>query len=200
MSFFGSLFGSDQRKDLRRANKEATQHITEGLEQGVAAYEQGRARLDPYSQTGGQANAMLAAALGLSGADAQREFLANYQADPTQDLQQQAVARAMAARGLTDSGASRLASARVWNEGYQNHLNRMMNLGTQGMQAAGQQGQFDAGIGDMRFGTGQLRANQAVNFGNAMAESRNIGINNLLGIAGLGLKASGIGGFGVPGR
>lgn len=184
MSFFGSLFGSDQRKDLRRANKQATAAIDQGLQEGVSAYEQGRARLDPYAQTGGQANAMYAAALGLQGPEAQRNFMDSYLEDPTQELSHRAVARQMAARGLTDSGASRLAAARVWQEGYGNHLNRLSGVSQQGQQAAGQQGQFDAGIGDMRFGTGQLRANQAIGFGNAMAESRNIGLNNLLSIAG----------------
>lgn len=197
MSFFGSLFGSDQRKDLRRANKQATAAIDQGLQEGVSAYEQGSARLDPYAQTGGQANAMYAAALGLSGPEAQRNYMASYLEDPTQELSHRAVARQMAARGLTDSGASRLAAARVWQEGYGNHLNRLSGVSQQGQQAAGQQGQFDAGIGDMRFGTGQLRANQAIGFGNAMAESRNTGINNLLGVAGLGLKATGWGGFGA---
>lgn len=184
MSFFGSLFGSDQRKDLRRANKQATAAIDQGLQEGVSAYEQGSARLDPYAQTGGQANAMYAAALGLSGPEAQRNYMASYLEDPTQELSHRAVARQMAARGLTDSGASRLAAARVWQEGYGNHLNRLSGVSQQGQQAAGQQGQFDAGIGDMRFGTGQLRANQAIGFGNAMAQSRNIGLNNLLSIAG----------------
>ena len=188
MGFLGSFFGSDQRKDLKRANQKATAAIDQGLSEGVSAYQQGQARFDPYAQSGTQANAMYTAALGLGGPDAQREFLANYQADPTQELQQQAVARAMAARGLTDSGASRLASARVWNEGYQGHLNRLMGVSQQGMQAAGAQAGIDTGIGDMRFGTGQLKANQAVNYGNAMAQSRSIGLNNLLQVAGTAAK------------
>jgi len=184
MGLLGSFFGGDQRRDLRAADAKATAAIDQGLAGGVSAYQAGQQRLDPYAQTGGQANSMYASALGLGGPEAQRNFLMDYQADPTIDLQQQAVARAMAARGLTDSGASRLASARVWNEGYQGHLNRLMNLGQQGMQATGSQAQFDQGIGDMQFGTGQLRANQAVGLGNAMAQSRSTGINNLLSIAG----------------
>ena len=132
---------------------------------------------------------MYSAALGLGGPQAQQDFLANYQADPTQELQQQAVARQMAARGLTDSGASRLASARVWNEGFGNHLNRLFQASGQGMQAAGQQGQFDTGIGDMTFGTSQLRANNQVNKANALATSRQAGINNILGAAGTAVKA-----------
>lgn len=184
MGFLGSFFGSDQRNDLKKANKKATAAIDQGLSEGVSAYETGRSRFDPYASAGTQANAMYTAALGLGGPDAQREFLANYIDDPTQELSQRAVARAMAARGLTDSGASRLASARVWQEGYNNHLNRLMGVSQQGMQAAGAQAGIDTGIGDMRFGTGQLRANQAIGYGNALAETRNVGLNNILGAAG----------------
>jgi hypothetical protein len=168
------------------------------LTQGIENYQQGQQRLDPYSQGGGQAfNAMLAAT-GLQGRDAQQGFVDNYMASPTVDLQQQAVARQMAARGLTDSGASRLAAARVHQEGFDNHVNRMMQIGQQGQQAATGQATFDQGIGDMRFGTGQLKANQATNYGNAMAASRNIGINNMMQLGGMALKATGWGGFGAP--
>lgn len=191
MSFFGSFFGSDQKKDLVRANAQATGAINQGLEAGRAGYEAGRSRFDPY-ETGGRAgyNALLGA-LGLNGTGAQTEFLDRYREDPTQQYMQQAVARQFAARGLSDSGASRLASARVWNEGYNTHLNRLTGIGQQGQQAAGNQAQFDQGIGDLEFGTGQLRANQAINFGNALAANRSTGINNLLGVAGLGVKALG---------
>lgn len=195
MSFFSSFF-SPGSKEIKRGARQADHLYTQGLAEAVPDYEAGRARLDPYAGTGQQANAMYAAALGLGGPEAQQNFLANYQADPTQDLQQQAVARAMAARGMLDSGASRLASARVWNEGYQNHLNRLFQASGQGMQAAGQQGQFDAGIGDMRFGTSQLKANNQINKANALATSRQAGLNNLLSVGGLALKATGWGGFG----
>jgi hypothetical protein len=43
-----------------------------------------------------------------------------------------------------------------------------------------------------------LKANQATNYGNAMAASRNIGINNMMQLGGMALKATGWGGFGAP--
>lgn len=191
MSFLGSFFGSDQRSDLKKANKQATAAIDTGLQQGVGSYQQGQQRLDPYAQGGGQAFNAMMAAMGLQGQDAQQEFTNNYMASPTVDLQQQAVARQMAARGLTDSGASRLAAARVHQEGYDNNLNRMMQLGQQGQTAATGQATFDQGIGDMQFGTGQLKGNQAIGFGNAMAANRNVGVNNVMGAIGTAAKAFG---------
>lgn len=184
MSFLGSFFGSTQRKDLAAAQGQANTAIDQGLQQGTASYRAGQARFDPYAQGGAQGWNALLNATGVNGADAQRGFIDNYVDDPTQALSQQAVARQMAARGLTDSGASRLAAARVWQEGYNNNLNRLTQIGQQGQQAAGSQAQFDQGIGDMEFGTGQLKANNAINYGNALAQSRGIGINNLLNVAG----------------
>lgn len=189
MGLWDDFTGASARKDLKKANAAATGFIDAGLEQGVSDYERARGRFDPYATGGGNAFNALLNATGVNGADAQQNFLANYQQDPTVDLMQQATARQMAARGLTDSGASRLASARVWNEGYNNNLNRLMQIGQQGQQAAGSQAGIDTGIGDMRFGTGQIKANQATGFGNAMAESRSTGINNLMKLGTLAVSA-----------
>jgi hypothetical protein len=168
------------------------------LTQGIENYQQGQQRLDPYSQGGGQAfNAMLTAQ-GLNGRDAQQEYFDNYMSSPAIDSSMRAVNRAMAAKGLSNSGAANLAAARVWQDDFNTNQNRMMQLGNQGQQAATGQATFDQGIGDMRFGTGQLKANQATNYGNAMAASRNIGINNMMQLGGMALKATGWGGFGAP--
>lgn len=187
MSFFSSFF-SPGSKEIKAGAKKADQFYTQGLDQARPLYQQASGRLAPYAGTGTQANALYSSALGLNGADAQRQFLENYQADPTQDYQQQAVARQMAARGMLDSGASRLASARVWNENYGNHLNRLFGASQQGMQAAGQQGQYDVGEGDMIFGTSQLRANNQINKANALAASKQAGVNNLISAAGTATK------------
>lgn len=194
MGFLDGFF-SPGAKDIKRGAKKADQLYTQGLDQARPLYQQASGRLDPYADTGTQANALYSAALGLNGADAQRSFLDDYQEDPTQQYQQQAVARQMAARGMLDSGASRLASARVWDEGYGNHLNRLLGVSQQGMQAAGQQGQFDVGEGDMIFGTRQLQANNQISKANALAQSKQAGLNNLIGVGGLALKATGVGGF-----
>ena len=57
------------------------------------------------------------------------------------------------------------------------------------MQATGAMAGLQQGMGDMESGYGQQMAGNAINYGNAMAASRNIGINNLMGAGGLALKA-----------
>jgi len=184
MAFFDFLTGADERRDIKKAYAQAGRELERGLAEGVAAYEAGRERLTPFATGGTQAFNALLAATGVLGPEAQRGFVENFQFSPNVDLLQQGVARAMAARGLTDSGAARLAAGRVLLEDYNNQLNRLLNIGQMGQQAATTQGGFDAGIGDMRFGAGQLRANQAIDRGSAIAQTRNIGLNNLLNIAG----------------
>jgi hypothetical protein len=189
MSFFGDFFGSSQRRDINKGAKTAATLYQQGAAEAQPYIEQARARLDPYEQTGRNAFLRYGEALGLGGPEAQRAYLAGYIEDPTQELSQRAVARQMAARGLTDSGTSRLAAARVWQEGYNNRLNQLAGLGQQGLAAAGQQGQYDTEIGNLRFGTKQLLANNEINRANAIANTRSIGVNNLLGLGGLAVSA-----------
>ena len=51
-------------------------------------------------------------------------------------------------------------------------------------------------LSNLSYGNAQQMAGQRIGLGNALAESKSAGINNLLGVAGMGLKASGWGGFG----
>jgi hypothetical protein len=53
-----------------------------------------------------------------------------------------------------------------------------------------------ANRGDMAIGRGTTLAGNSVNFGNAMAANRNTGINNLMGVASLGV--SGLNAFNQP--
>jgi hypothetical protein len=46
-----------------------------------------------------------------------------------------------------------------------------------------------ANRGDMAIGRGTTLAGNSVNFGNAMAANRNTGINNIMGVAQLGVSA-----------
>jgi hypothetical protein len=45
--------------------------------------------------------------------------------------------------------------------------------------------------GDNAFGYGATKAGNAINYGNAMAQAKGIGVNNLLGLAGTAIKAWG---------
>jgi hypothetical protein len=190
MSFWSDFTGASARKDIRNANKQATAAIDDGLQQGVTDYTRARETLDPYAEGGGKAFNAMMSAHGLNGRDAQEEYFTNYMSSPAIESAMRAVNRNMAAKGLSNSGASHLAAARVWTDDYNNQTNRMLQLGQQGQQAATGQATIDTGIGDMRFGTGQLKANNAINTGNAMANTRSIGVNNLLSLGGLAVSAA----------
>lgn len=192
MSFLSSFFGTTQRNDVKRAKVAADAALDAGADAGRAAYTSATDRLDPYSQTGMAGNAMYADAIGLNGRPAQQGVVDNFMADPfraeNERLANENLARQFGSRGMGGSGAFALAAARGnlergsadWN----NWLNRIQGVGTQGLQAAGAQSTLDAGLGNAEFGLGTTRAGNEINFGNAMAASRNVGINNIMGLAG----------------
>ncbi len=178
MSFFGSLTGSDQRRDMNRAYADSTATVNQGygaarnaLSSGYGAanqaYGQGRSDVNtgyqnalsslasgtnqaigayqPYSATGQNANTMYGNALGLNGLAAQQTFQQNYQADPFRDANadfaNEALMRVMNARGMSGSGTAAAAvaqeSLRRGSEDYNNYLNRLSGLQSQGQQTAG---------------------------------------------------------------
>ena len=61
MSFFGSFFGSDQRKDLKAGYADSKDMLQKGYDTGRGDiqdyYGKAQGYLDPYLQGGGKANA-----------------------------------------------------------------------------------------------------------------------------------------------
>lgn len=192
MSFLGSFFGTTQRNDVKRAKKKADAALDAGADLGRAAFGSATDRLDPYAQTGMAGNAMYADALGLNGRPAQQGVVDNFMSHPFRDQNgrwaDDAMLRTFAARGMGDSGASRLAVSRAnlerGSQDWNRWLDRIAGVGQQGLTASGTQAGLDAGLGQAEFGLGTTRAGNEINFGNAMAASRNTGVNNLLGLAG----------------
>lgn len=209
MSFFGDFFGKSQQRDLASANAQATGALASGYKEASALYDQAKGYYQPYAESGQKANSTYADSLGLNGAAGGQNALSTYQAgrnpylDYEQDLAQRGLDRTANARGWLNSGASLLASSRARQQlGYQDFSgwqNRLMGMGQQGMQAAGAQAQITQGQGDMRSGYGQQTAANAINYGNALAASRSTGINNLIQVGGMAMKASGYGGYGTGG-
>jgi len=191
MSFFGSLFGSDQRKDIKQANKQATGQLAEGYGQQQQRYDQAYDIYDPYAKQGQAANAFYGNALGLNGADAQNQSIQTLTSNPLFQGQlgqdSNALARMLNARGQSGGGLANMAAQRVFQQTAGNWLDRYRDQGEQGLQVAGDQSRLRAAQGDNAMGYGATRAGQAVNYGNAMAQSRNIGINNLTGLLGAGI-------------
>ena len=143
---------------------------------------------------------MYADLLGLNGADARAAAQNTLMSDPAFQGQlgqeQNAMLRAMNARGLSGSGAGALAAERVFQQNYGNTLNRYAGLGQQGLQAAGGASNLAATLGqqrgDLKFGTNQLQTNLKVGGVNASNQAKTAGINNLIGIGGLATKAFGL--------
>lgn len=192
MGFFGSLFGSDQRRDITNANKKANAALDSGYQSQQGYYDKAASAYDPYVQTGQQANTFYANALGLNGDAARSAAQGTITSDPLWSgkfaLDSNNVLKNMNARGLGASGAAALAGQRVLTEDYGNALDRYANLGTQGLQATGAQSNVWQGQGNNAWNYGTTKAGNDINYGNALASARNIGPNNVLGILGAGIS------------
>jgi hypothetical protein len=191
MSFWGDLTGSSQRSDINSAYGKANTALQTGYQGQQAGYNKAANAYNPYTQTGQQANTFYANALGLNGNAARQGAENTITSDPLWSgkfaLDSNNIYKGMNARGLNGSGAAALAGQRVLTEDYGNALQNYANLGQQGLQATGAQAGVYAGQGDNAMGYGATQAGNAINYGNAMAQSRGIGINNLLGALGTGI-------------
>lgn len=193
MGFFGSFFGSDQRRDLQQANQQSSKQLKQGFNTQQGYYDQAYSALQPYAQQGTAANTFYNNALGLGGADAQRSAYDQMNANPLfqnqLDNSNNAMMRLLNARGTGGGGQANLAAQRVFQENMGNFLDRYRTAGQQGYQATTAGANIRMGQGDNAMGYGATRANMTVGMGNALADSRNIGVNNLMGLGGLALRA-----------
>ncbi|WP_339083853.1 hypothetical protein [Hyphomicrobium sp. ghe19] len=180
--------GSDQARDISRANRQATTALDNGYNQSQGYYDQAAGSYDPYVQTGQAANTFYGNALGLNGDEARAGAQNTITSDPlwsgqfAQDSNN--VLKSMNARGLNGSGAAALAGQRQLYANYGNALDRYAGLGAQGLQATGAKAGVLQGQGDNAYGYGATKANQAIQYGNALAANRNTGLNNILGVLG----------------
>jgi hypothetical protein len=168
---------------------QAGQNARQGYDSANQILKTGQAQsqgyIDPYLQSGGQANTMYGNALGLNGSQAQRDFGQNYAAsDPfrqqNMDMANEGLMRSLNARGMSGSGYAGEAVARQSLErgstDYQNYLSRLQGLQGQGAQmgqfAAGQAGQYAGqragvatGRGNALMGVNQAQAGLATDQG-----------------------------------
>jgi hypothetical protein len=197
MSFLGSFFGSDQKKDIQRAKVASDAALKTGLNEANTQYDNAMGFYTPYAQTGQAANTLYANATGVNGQPA-AQTAANqfYSSDPfrqsNEDFANKQLAQTFNARGSLYGGNAMLAAARGslergstdWN----NWLNRISGQAAQGANVAGAQSGVAQGKGQLAYGAGTTQAGNEINFGNAMAAARSIPINNLLGVAGTAVK------------
>lgn len=193
MGFLGNLTGGDQRADIRKGTKQALGDLATGYDQSQGYYDQASGLFDPYMQQGGKAASMYADLLGINGADARAAAQGVLTSDPlfqgglAQDSN--ALLRSLNARGQGAGGLAALAGQRVLQQNYGHWLDRYNQAGQQGFQAAGAKGNVLAAQGDNAYGYGATQANLRMGQANALASTRNVGMNNLLGAIGTGLNA-----------
>jgi endosialidase-like protein len=189
VGFFGSLTGSDQKKDLKKGKKASDAALKAGYEGGNQFFGQAADLYNPYVSQGTQANTLYGQALGLGTPEEQVASQQRFFQDPAMQAvlgqQSNALLRKFNAGGSgTGGGKLALAGTRVGLENYNNYLNRLQGMGTQGLQATGAQAGVRQDQGNLRYGYGASLAGQETNFSNAMAANRTAGVNNLLNAAG----------------
>jgi hypothetical protein len=172
---------------IMQSTAQGRQDVRQGLGQAVGSIGQGIGALNPYAQTGNQAQNLQGAFSGAQGADAQAQAFANYQASPGQEW-----AREQGMRGLNadqaliggSGGGNRLKEMNRYNAGvaaqnYGADFNRLGTLSDRGLQAAGGQANLYGNQAGLQSGAGTQLGNMAqtagINIGNAT-----LGTGNLL--------------------
>ena len=207
MGFFDNFFGSTQANDISQASDMANRRYQQGLSQFTDTTKdylgQSLGYLAPYAQAGGNTLSLLGGALGINGAGPQQSFWGGLANDPAFQAAQgagiDALDKSAAARGMLRSGGQQRDLYSFGQRGLMdfgnNRISQLMGLlaPTQGAAGASADLTSQAGnnIAGAQFGTGQLFANNAVNTGNALAQSRNIGLNNILAVGNTAAKIAG---------
>lgn len=194
MGILGSFLGSDQRKDIAAANAQANGYLDKGYNSAYGDYTTAINNYSPYTTSGAAANTFYSNALGLNGTDAQNSAISTMTSNPlfSGQLNQDsnALLRTLNAQGSSGGGKAQLAAQRVFQSNASNWLDKYANLGSQGLSATNAQSNALTGRADMTTNYYGTKAGNAVNYGNALANSRTTGINNILGLAGTAVKAA----------
>ena len=204
MGFFSNFSGGDSRRDIRNGLGQANGYLTEGRDTAQGYYDRGyetsQGYLDPYIQGGLKGQGAYDDLMGLNGPEARARAQEQYYSSDAltqgklgQD--QNAMLRAMNARGSSNSGAGALAAERVSQQNYGQFLDRYNNRAQQGFGAAQAGGananQYAGNSANLQYGTAQQMGANAISASNAMSQTRNTGMNNLLGLGGLALQGYG---------
>lgn len=215
MGFFDGLTGGKQRDDIAYGHdqyrKTVNQYAGQGRNALTSGYQAAQARYEPYSQMGQQGQQdydLYRKAIGLEGADGYDEAYSTFEADPFRDYRNQNVGNVLRdsfrrynAGGMANSGANVLAQGRIGAEYAQRDVDDFRNR----LQGAGQYGTqigygADTALAGLDYGHGQQMNQSYTNQGNAIAHSqlgqaqadaqtRGIGVNNLMRLVGTGTNA-----------
>jgi len=205
MGFFDSFTGKAQAKQIKKSSAEAMGYLdtagTAARGDITAGADKAYGYLDPYAASGGQANALLGNFLGINGADAQTQAFSGFQNDPGWLASQQAgigaLDRSAAGRGNIYSGAHMKGLYDYGQKNmlgaYNDRINALSGMSGQGANAAGAAAGVASNtgnaLGNLTFGLGQQKASNAINKGNALAQTSGMGWQNALNLAGTAAKA-----------
>ena len=208
MGLLDGFFGGRQRKDLGFANQQYGANLRKARNTGTAHLRSGAAEaqgyLEPFARGGQDAFNLYRDATGAGGEEGYARAFENFEANPFREFANQETANALRdvyrryhGAGMGDSGVSRLAVGRTAGQfarqDVEDYLRRLAGLGQTGVGVAGNQANIAQSTGqqlaDLDTSVFSALGNQAISHGNAMASTRNIGLNNLLGLAGLGVNA-----------
>lgn len=208
--FFDSFLGRSQRRDIDRGFDYSTRQIGQAQDTVKSYGDRADSYWRPYAERGEQASGVYADSLGLNGEAGGQNALATYRAGRNPHLQfeqdeaQRGIDAAANARGMVNSGMNATAAAYARQKlGYQDYAgwqDRINGVSQQGMQAAGQRSGIAMNTGNALAGLYQTQAGNGIQYSNALASNRNVGVNNLMGLGGTALKASGVGGYAPAGR
>lgn len=204
MSFFGNFFGTTQADDIRKGTEAANGYLKQGYEDAAGIrkdyYGQTMGLLQPRIKSGQDAENQYRTAIGLNGRDQQSQYYKDFLFDPGYqaelDYGVKSLDKSAAARGMLRSGqnANAVADAgRRWaSNAFTNRLGQYATMFNRGDQASnlavGATSDLGNSLSDMRSGLGQQYAANVINQQNAIANTRNIGLQNMLNIAGLATK------------
>lgn len=207
MGILGSFLGTDQRKDLANAKGQSDAALATGYSSAYGDLTDAGNYFAPYSQYGsdqiqhaGQDQQFYEDALGLHGEGAANVATGTMAANPLFQGQlgqdSNAVSRSLNATGQSGGGKAQLAAQRIFQQTSGNWLDRYRGAaqdaqsGVQtGLTATNAMAGYRADRGNLSYGYGATRAGADTQYGNAMAASRSVPIQNIMGVAQLGVNA-----------
>lgn len=193
MGFFDAFTGKSQAKDLTQANAEATAQLRRGYKDQDRRYDEAAGLFQPYADQGRAGSDFYYNALGLGTPEQQTAALNTLTSNPLFQGQlgqeSNALMRNLNARGAGAGGQAQLAGQRVFQQTAGNWLDRYRDLGQQGYGATGNIANIRMGQGDNAYGYRAALAGNAINYGNAMAGTRSIGVNNMFNALGTAINA-----------
>ncbi|CEG08717.1 hypothetical protein BN961_02135 [Afipia felis] len=222
-SFLDTLFGGGAEKDAANANRallsdylnKGTSALDTGLANSTTALNSAKGTLSDLQNKYGAGTDLYLNALGVNGADAAKTAQQSFTTNPGNDAAitagLDAINRRRAAGGMLDSGNADLDALTFaqnnQNQQYGSWLDRLGGLVSPETQAASGVAGVDTNLANLsqtdatnRIGLYGNYASGNIGANNYQAAGESAGAKNLLGgalsLAGLGLKASGIGGFG----